>query len=75
LKYGGNIRALDDPGMTRHARRTWRGKSAAGLPANLRLLIWTNPYPDKTIRKIRFSTDHPYASAALFGLSGVGGGE
>lgn len=71
LNYGINIRSWDDPAIARQAPGGWMGKSESGLPAALRVFVWTNPHPERTIRNITFSTDHQYASPALFGLSGI----
>jgi hypothetical protein len=74
LKYGKNIRALDDPRMAREARGAGTGKNDAGLTVTARVLVWTNPHPDKPIESVTFATDHPYASPALSGLSGTSTG-
>jgi uncharacterized protein (DUF736 family) len=73
LKYGENIRALDDPAMAREARASLVKEDDAGLTAAARVLVWTNPHPEKPIERVTFSTDHPYASPLLFALTGIGG--
>lgn len=71
LKYGQETRALTDTRGTHAAETAWSGRTAAGVPAALRMLRVTNPEPGKTIKAIRFSTDHPYASPILFGVTAV----
>jgi hypothetical protein len=71
LVYGRNIRAVDDPAIAGEAIDAWIGRSENGLSAAARLFVWTNPHPENPISRVTLSTDHPYASPALFGLSGI----
>jgi hypothetical protein len=59
--------------MAREARASLVKKDDAGLTAAARVLVWTNPHPEKPIERVTFSTDHPYASPLLFALTGIGG--
>ncbi len=34
----------------------WRGRSAADVPLNLQMWLWTNPYPAKTLKTITIKT-------------------
>lgn len=49
----------------------WRGASEIGLPLNLQVLIWQNPYPEDKITGIRFrASDKPdNIQLALLGLT------
>ena len=69
LTYGTNIRAIDDPASTTNASFGWSGKSSHGTAAGLRLFLCTNPHPEKRIKTIKFSTNHPFASPILLGLT------
>jgi hypothetical protein len=53
------------------AKPGWRGVSAAGIPLNLQLFIWRNPYPEQKIRTIRLDTTNapPNTRIALLGLT------
>lgn len=72
LQYGRNIRAWSDPAIARDAMGVFAERNAAGLTVAARVYVWDNPHPDKPIRSVTFSTDHAYASPALFALSGIG---
>lgn len=37
------------------SKLVWRGTAASGIPLNVQLYIWRNPYPDKIIKFIRMS--------------------
>ncbi len=63
LVYGKNIRAAEDSAATSEA--ILAGSNGA------RLMAWTNPHADKTIRTITFATSHAYASPMLIGLTGL----
>jgi hypothetical protein len=70
LKYGANIRALDDPATTPEAQVVRLRKNAHGFESvGLRIFTWHNPHPDRTINDITFTTLHPYASPILFGMT------
>ena len=69
LQYGVNIRAVDDVATTSDAELAWSGKSSHGVAAGVRVFTWINPQPDKPIPSITFSTQHPYASPILIGLT------
>jgi hypothetical protein len=71
LRYGEETRALTDVSSTSAAAAGWTGKSAAGVPAALRVLRVPNPNPTKPVAAVRFSTRHPYASPILFGVTMV----
>jgi hypothetical protein len=73
LTYGLNIRALGDPAIARDAVGARIAQDDAGLTVAARVLVWTNPHPDKPVESVTFSTDHPYASPVLLALSGIGG--
>ena len=69
LKYGVNIRAIDDVATTPEAEFVSSGKTSHGLPAGLRVFTWHNPHPERTIANIVFATYHPYASPILLGMT------
>jgi hypothetical protein len=69
LTYGGNIRSIDDPSSTANASIAWRGESSHGTAVGLRLFLWNNPHPEKRIKRITVSTNHPYASPILLGIT------
>jgi hypothetical protein len=31
----------------------WQGQSATGIPLNVQMLAWENPYPEKAIKRIQ----------------------
>ncbi len=70
LRYGKEIRALDDDtsAATLSTDPVHVGSSAA--PLNLRLLRWKNPHPGVEIVSLEFRSDHPYAAPILFGVTG-----
>ncbi|MBI5237010.1 MAG: hypothetical protein HY887_01115 [Deltaproteobacteria bacterium] len=53
------------------SKPVWRGNSASGMPLNLQLFVWNNPYPAKKIRRIRLiAADVPEkVKLALLGLT------
>jgi hypothetical protein len=69
LVYGVNIRGIDDRSSATDATFAWTGKSSRGTAAGLRLFLWTNSHPEKRIKTITFSTNHPYASPILLGIT------
>jgi hypothetical protein len=71
LQYGRDIRAWTDLNPTAGAPAGWFGKSANGLPSAVRVLRWHNPWPDKTVTSISLSSDHPYASPVLMGVTAL----
>jgi hypothetical protein len=52
--------------VTVEAELAWHDK--ANLHA-VRMLTWTNPQPGKAMKRIVFSTNHPYASPILLGVT------
>jgi hypothetical protein len=40
-------------------------------PAGPTVVRWTNPHPDQRISRVSVSTEHPYASFALLGVTGL----
>ena len=70
LRYGREIRALDDDtaAATLSTDPVHWGKAAA--PLNLRLLRWKNPRPTVEIVSLEFRAEHPYAAPILFGVTG-----
>jgi hypothetical protein len=73
LKYGQNIRAVDDLEVTSDASIACSRVSASGVPEAARLLVWESPRPGNKIVSITLSTKHPYASPILIGLTGMQG--
>jgi hypothetical protein len=69
LQYGVSIRAVDDVATTTDAELAWSGKSLHGVAIGVRVFTWVNPHPEKPIQSITFSTQHPYASPILIGLT------
>ena len=74
LRYGEEIRAWTDVGVTSDASLAWTGTAANGAPIAVRLLMWENPHPTKPIAAVELAVDHPYASPILLGLAGLDGG-
>lgn len=70
LRYGKEIRALDDDtsAATLSTDPVHWGNPAA--PRSLRLLRWKNPRPTVEIVALEFRADHPYAAPILFGVTG-----
>lgn len=53
------------------SKPVWRGRSFSGIPLNVQMFIWKNPYPELKIRSIRLNaTGAPVNSKiALLGLT------
>jgi hypothetical protein len=53
------------------ARPGWRGLSGGGIPLNLQVFIWRNPYPERAISAIRLSAASapPNSQIALIALT------
>ena len=73
IRYGYEIRALDDLSECGLSTRPIRLKSLPGLSQRLtlRLLSWHNPHPERTIDTIEFRRNTGYAAPALFGITGL----
>ncbi len=70
LRYGKEIRALDDDTSAATLSTDPVHSDSGAVPLNLRLLRWKNPHPAVEIITIEFRTDHPYAAPILFGVTG-----
>ncbi len=70
LRYGKEIRALDDDTSAATLSTDPVHWGSAAAPLNLRLLRWKNPRPTVEIVGLEFRTDHPYAAPILFGVTG-----
>ncbi len=68
--YGRHIRAWNDPMYALEGLPLWRARGANGEQATARLLKWKNPYPEKSIRVVRFIVADPVAGWTLLGLAG-----
>ena len=70
LRYGREIRALDDEtaAATVSTDPVHWGKISS--PLSLRLFRWKNPRPTVEIVRLEFRADHPYAAPILFGVTG-----
>jgi len=70
LRYGREIRALDDDtsAATLSTDPVHWGKPTA--PLSMRLLRWKNPHPTVEIVSLEFRAEHPYAAPILFGVTG-----
>jgi hypothetical protein len=53
------------------AKLAWRGASLTGIPLNVQMLVWRNPYPEHRIIGIRMSAAKapPDSQLALLGLT------
>jgi hypothetical protein len=62
---------LRSPDVLIGAERVWQGSSSSGIPLNLQLFLWENPYPDKKIRSIKLMADDELKGSriALLGLT------
>jgi hypothetical protein len=62
---------IRSPDVLIGARACWHGFSPAGVPLNLQLFVWRNPYPDLRIRGIRLSAAAapPHSKIAIVGLT------
>jgi hypothetical protein len=62
---------LRSPDVLIGAKLAWRGFSAAGIPLNLQVFIWKNPFPKQSISNIRVSaaTAPSDSRIALIGLT------
>ena len=70
LRYGKEIRALDDDTSAATLSTDPVHWGSAAAPLNLRLLRWKNPRPTVEIVGLEFRADHPYAAPILFGVTG-----
>lgn len=73
IRYGYEIRALDDQSECGLSTRPIRLKSLPGLAQQLMLrqLTWHNPHAERTIDSIEFRRNTGYAAPALFGIVGL----
>ena len=69
--YGRNILAYDDHAALPDAPAVWRGMSPGGKPTTLRVLLWDNPNPDKTIGSLIFKTADGAVSPIILGVTGL----
>src|SRR5207248_1150461 len=69
LRYGYEIRAATDVGPCLAALTAWTLGAADAPPAAVRVIRWLNPEPQKPISAITLSSEHPYASPALLGVT------
>lgn len=53
------------------AEHVWNGLSAAGIPLNLQVLVWRNPYPDDQVEQIKLSVSNASqrTEVALLGVT------
>jgi hypothetical protein len=70
LRYGKEIRALDDDTSAATLSTDPVHWGTAAAPRSLRLLRWKNPLPAVEIVGLEFRADHPYAAPILFGVTG-----
>jgi len=56
-KYGPSVES--SPDILLGAELVWRGQSDAGLPINIQMLIWENPFPKKKLVQIKLSANEP----------------
>jgi hypothetical protein len=52
-KYGPG--AESSPDILLGSDLVWRGRSAAGLPLNVQMLVWQNPFPERKLARVKFS--------------------
>ncbi len=69
LKTGRTLTSWQGDGVALNARRGWSGTSPDQTPQGLRVTRWNNPFPEKTIAKIRFSPVNVEAGYALAGVT------
>lgn len=62
---------LRSPDVLIGSKPVWRGSSASGIPLNLQLFMWRNPYPNKRISNIKVATSNETRGVqiALVGLT------
>lgn len=70
LRYGEDIRALDDDTAAATFSTDPVHWGSVSSPRSLRLLRRQNPYPTVEIVSLEFRADHPYAAPILFGVTG-----
>ena len=56
LVYGENVTAWNDSSAAPSAHVGWIGKTPAGEKAVLRMIDWTNPYPDREIQSVEITS-------------------
>ena len=69
--YGRNILAYDDHAALPDAPAVWRGMCPGGKPTTLRVLLWDNPNPNKTIASLTFKTTNGAVSPIILGVTGL----
>jgi hexosaminidase len=70
LRYGREIRSLDDDTSAATLSTDPVHWGSASAPRSLRLLRWKNPRPNVEIVSLEFRADHPYAAPILFSVTG-----
>jgi hypothetical protein len=70
LVYGENIAAYSDTIARPDAPVVWRGRTPAGEPVALRLLVWENPQPEREIRSLTLRAGDAPGALLVFGVSG-----
>ncbi len=66
---GRTIASWQSEAVALNARRGWQGQSPDGTPQGLRVTRWQNPFPAKTIARIRFEAVDGEAGYVLAGLT------
>jgi len=71
LVYGDNIVAWTDKRALSDIERAWEGLTKDGEKISLQRLQWNNPYPDKQVKSIIFSSTTTESGPILVGLSAI----
>jgi len=76
LVYGQNVLAYTDLAAAAAAPVVWSGKTGAGGPASVRVLVWSVAAPEKRIRTLRVRSANAAGSLMILGITGLeaGGG-
>ena len=73
LVYGRNVLAYSDLTASAQAPIVWSGKTAAGEPVALRVVVWDNPQPEKPIRALVARSADATGALMILGVTGLDG--
>jgi hexosaminidase len=71
LVYGENVLAYTDLAAAPAAPIVWSGRTGAGGPASVRVLIWSVAAPDKQIRTLKAQSAHAAGALMILGITGL----
>jgi hexosaminidase len=69
--YGRNVLAYTDLTPSPQAPLVWSGRTAAGAPVALRVLLWDNPHPDVAIHTLTVRSGDAAGALMLLAVTGL----